>query len=156
MDIFDDWEDVLKKWPDAQANKVALILKQRMDGSWKRRFIIDFLWSGFNGGTTVPERVVLQRILDFVRSIMDLLEYCPADDPLGAVESIELVTMDFTDAFYTLWLHEPARGKLAIRTLQGWAAFSRLCFGTSGALLIWGRVAASACRLAQATFAASE
>ena len=80
------------------------------------------------------------------------MEYCSDEDPLFAADMIELVTMDFSDAFYTLWLEESARGKLAFRTLKGWAVFSRLCFGMSGAPLIWGRVAALACRLAQAIF----
>ena len=48
VDLSENWEDVLPEWPGAQANRVALILKQRTDGSWTRRFIIDLLRSGFN------------------------------------------------------------------------------------------------------------
>jgi hypothetical protein len=156
IDLFDFREEVISKWPDAQANRVALLLEERDEGSWKRRFIIDLLRSGFNGDTLIPERVVLPRISDFICSVIDLLGYCSDEDSQYAADMVEMVTMVFSDAFYTLWLKEASLGKLAFKTLQGWAVFSRLCFGMSGAPLIWGRVAASACRLAQAIYMPSE
>lgn len=125
-------------------------------GSVKRRFVIDLLRSGFNGGTAIRERIVLPQLLDFVNGILDLMEYNAPEDCSEDQVNIELMTMDFTDAFYTLWLEWEALGDLAFRTLDGWAIFLRLCFGMAGAPLVWGRVAAAACRLSQAIFAAHE
>ena len=96
------------------------------------------------------------RLVDFTDGILDLMMYNSDAENDQEDFNIELITLDFMDAFYTLWLEEAARGALAFQTLSGWAAFLRLCFGMAGAPLIWGRVAAGACRLAQATFAPSE
>ena len=153
---FPDWAKLTASWPDATANKVALILKQRTDKSWKRRFVVDLLRSGYNGDADIPERIVLPRMDDFVAGILDLLEANTFSENMAEDCNLELVAMDFSDAFYTLWLSEKDRGRLAFRTPEGWAAFKRLCFGMAGAPLIWGRVAAAACRLAQAIFSPTE
>ncbi len=108
------------------------------------------------GQADIPERIVLPRVMDFVNGIVDLMEHNTHDENMTKGCGIELVTLDFTDAFYTLWLQKDARGSLAFRTLDGWAVFMRLCFGMAGAPLVWGRVAASACRLSQAIFDPSE
>ena len=114
VSVFKSWEDVVAQWPDALVSKVALILKKRPDGSWKRRFIIDLLRSGFNGGAVIPERIVLPRISDFIESIVDLLEYnSPAENARPGL-NMELVTLDFKDAFYTLWLQADAVGSLTM------------------------------------------
>jgi hypothetical protein len=149
---FDSWDDVLKVWPHAKASKVALILKTKEDGTIKRRFVIDLLRSGTNGEMDIPERVVLPRLGDFVAGIVDLLTFNTEEQNAEFDASITLMALDFTDAFYTLWLQKQARGGFAFRTLDGWAVFRRLCFGMAGAPLIWGRVAAAACRLSQAAF----
>jgi len=151
IEVLAEWTSVIARWPSAQASKVALIIKERADRSLKLRFVVDLLRSGINGEADIPERVVLPRVSDFANSVVDLLAY-PAD----ADKSVELFTMDFTDAFYTLWLREADRGSLVFRVAEGWAVFRRLCFGMAGAPLIWGRLAASACRLGQACFRPEE
>ena len=153
---FANWDQVLATWPDAKVSKVALILKTKPDGSIKRRFVIDLLRSGENGEATITERIVLPRLQDFAAGILDLFEYNSAEQNLEADGSVTLLTIDFTDAFYTLHLDPAARGRLAFRTLAGWAVFVRLCFGMAGAPLVWGRVASAGCRLAQAIFCPTE
>ena len=64
----------------------------------------------------------------------------------------EVCVVDFEDAFHTIALKEEHRGVMAIRTLEGWAVFRRLCCGMAAAPLIWCRVGAAAARLGQACF----
>ena len=150
IEIFTDWAAVVAQWPLARASKVALIIKQRLDLSLKLRFIVDLLRSGVNGEAVIPERVVLPRIIDYANCIVDLLESQQAGT------KVELYTLDFADAFYTIWLRQADRGSLVFKVSHGWAVFNRLCFGMAGAALIWGRLAAAACRIGQATFKPDE
>jgi hypothetical protein len=48
---------------------------EKPDSTMKSRLFIDLLRSGINGDVVLPERVVLPRIIDFVDSIVDLMEY---------------------------------------------------------------------------------
>ena len=122
------------------------------------RFVVDLRRSGINGEAEIPERVVLPRIIDFAHSIVNLQEAhvhgtSAQDHPQ---KEVELLTLDFADAFYTLWLRPSDRGSLVFQVADGRAVFNRLCFGMAGAPLIWGRLAAAACRLGQACFKADE
>ena len=167
IEVLSSWTEVITRWPRAVASKIALLIKARQDGSLKLRFIMDLLRSGVNGGAIVPERVVLPRILDYTHSIVDLLEYDWASGSREVAQmevsqrqqadcQVELVTLDFADAFYTLWLQDSERGSMIFKTLSGWAVFQRVCFGMAAAPLLWGRVAAAACRIGQATFLPNE
>jgi hypothetical protein len=130
---------------------VALIVKEKPDGSLKSRLIIDLLRSGVNGDVVLKERVVLPRIADFVDGIVDLMEY-DLDSPLDDDEWYDLATVDFEDAFHTILLREADRGVMAFKTLKGWAVFTRLCCGMAGAPIVWCRTSAAGCRLCQACF----
>ena len=161
LQTFYIWAAVLLLWPLAAASKMAMIVKQRDDLSLKVRFIIDLLRSGVNGGVHVPERVILPRLTDFAAGVVNLLLFqwrARRNSPEVASKEeeedlgVELGVIDFSDAFYTLWVKEQERGLLVIRTLIGWAVFLRICFGLASAPLLWGRVAAAGCRLAQAIF----
>ena len=77
IDVFDSWDEVIKRWPEAKASKVAILVKERPDGSVKSRLIIDLLRSGVNGDVVLPERVILPRLKDYVEGIVDLLEATP-------------------------------------------------------------------------------
>jgi hypothetical protein len=151
VDLFDSWEAVVARWPNAKASKVALIVKEKPDGTHKTRLIIDLLRSGVNGDVVLPERVVLPRIADFVNGIVDLFEY-DLGTPTSGESYYELCTVDFEDAFHTLPLKEQDRGVMAFQTLTGWAVFGVLCCGMAGAPLIWCRTSAVGCRLGQAIY----
>ena len=65
-------EDELKnQFPKGTIRRLALILKEKEDGSIKRRVIIDMLRSGGNGRC---ERIVLPRIQDVVNGLKFLQE----------------------------------------------------------------------------------
>ena len=140
------------------ASKLACILKLRADGSTKVRFIIDLLRSGVNGLCKVPQRVVLPRVQDVAEDVLDLLEcqYNPwlwQADASGMEDlGVEMGCVDFTDAFYTLHACENEQGYFAFVVDLVWHIFTRIPFGLVSAPLLWARVAASACRLAQCMF----
>eukprot|EP00971_Amphidinium_carterae_P325056 6455137-Amphidinium_carterae.1 len=64
VEHFADWRDIQDKWPQAKATKVGVIVKERLDGTHKVRFVMDFLRSGVNGTLAVPEKVPLPRAAD--------------------------------------------------------------------------------------------
>ena len=107
---------LLSQWPSAVVSKLACLLKQRSDGSWKVRFIIDLLRSGTNGQCSVPQRVVLPRVQDVANDILDLWEdswnpWSWQADGNGQEDlGVEIGCVDFADAFYTLHLHPKDRG----------------------------------------------
>ena len=146
IERFRSWDEVVTRWPKAIASKVALIVKERDDGTTKVRMVIDLRRSGGNGDVILPERVVLPRLSDLTASIGNLL------DRSQAADRVELAVVDFEDAFHTLSLRERDRGVMAIRTLNGWAVFRRLCCGMAAAPLVWCRVGAAAGRLGQSLF----
>ena len=94
--------DALKKdlGQDIVVNKLGCVLKTKASGEVKVRLVTDLRRSGGNGRLKIRERVVLPRVLDLVFSILRLLEVW--ED----VSFLDLVAIDFTDAFHTLWLHE--------------------------------------------------
>ena len=53
-------------------SKLGLIIKEKPDGSQKRRIVVDALRSGANRQAACPERVVLPRPDDVFRSLQDL------------------------------------------------------------------------------------
>ena len=73
IETFDTWDQVTRRWPNALASKVALIVKERDDGTVKVRMVIDLRRSGGNGYIELPERVVLLRLSDLTASITDLM-----------------------------------------------------------------------------------
>ena len=65
------WTEVLKRWPNAIATKLAVLVKEKSDNSLKVRFIVDMLRSGINGMVTAQERIVLPRGHDLITSTLD-------------------------------------------------------------------------------------
>ena len=138
---------------------MALLLKEKPDGSIKSRLLIDLLRSGANGQVVVPERVVLPRLSDFVAGIIDVMEADVGRCHGPVTDMYEICTVDFEDAFHTLHLKERDRGTMVFRTREGWAFFSRLCCGMAAAPLLWSgsvrRAAASRSRASASTSCAS-
>ena len=53
------WEDVLCRLPEAMATKLAVLVKEKPDGTVKVRFIVGMLRSGISAMIEAGERIVL-------------------------------------------------------------------------------------------------
>ena len=62
-------EEVRRRFPEGTASRLALILKQKPDGSTKRRIVIDMKGSKGNERAPIRERIVLPRAQDIVTSL---------------------------------------------------------------------------------------
>ena len=155
--ILATWMEVLKRWTYAVATRLASIVKARVDGTLKLRFVMDLFRSGVNGRSSAPERTVLPRMTDFIHSLLDLMVILwRAGGNEKAFNDIAIMVVDFSDAFYLLHACPAERGWLVFRCAKGWAVFKRICFGMATAPLLWGRVASAAARIAQAAFREGE
>eukprot|EP00971_Amphidinium_carterae_P050746 999166-Amphidinium_carterae.1 len=54
--------EAMDRFPRGVVSKLALLIKQKADGSVKRRIIVDLLRSGANAQARAPERILLPRI----------------------------------------------------------------------------------------------
>ena len=61
-----------------------------------------------------------------------------------------LGTIDFADAFHTLFAHPSERGKLVFEAFGKWYVYRRIPFGLASAPLLWARLAAACMRVSQA------
>ena len=144
-DCVDTWEQVVSMvGTDAKLTQLACIIKNK-EGKEKVRLVVDMRRSGINGTMTLLERVVLPRIPDVAKSCDELLKTSNPDDQL------EFFVCDFSDAFYTLKLHDSERKWVVCKGLDSRYYVMRcVCFGLACGPLLWGRLASSAMRLAQA------
>ena len=62
-------ETIHERFPEGTASRLALILKQKADGSTKRRIVIDMRRSKGNERARVGERIILPRAQDIVTSL---------------------------------------------------------------------------------------
>jgi hypothetical protein len=142
-------------------SKLGLIVKEKQDGTKKRRVIVDALRSGANQQAACPERIVLPRPDDVQRMLEDMKSSEPqlkawyrAQDQDQSEWAAELVAADFTDAF----THFP----VAPQELQQCISpagdgkhvfvFVALFFGHKTAPLLMCRLAALLSRILQGMF----
>ena len=88
--------------PAGTVSKMALILKEKEDGSVKRRIILDMRRSQGNLRAQVDERIVLPRIQDVVGSLRELWETKHQQSEYGANDKedyFEFYMIDLADAF---------------------------------------------------------
>eukprot|EP00972_Heterocapsa_arctica_P020836 3070763-Heterocapsa_arctica.AAC.1 len=81
---------------------MATIVKYKRDNSKKSRIIVDMLRPGFNGMTTVPERVVLPRPIEAVNGACELM----ARRDRSRDDQVELASADFSDAYPHLCINQ--------------------------------------------------
>ena len=149
--LAEGWAEIVPTWaqvvqlfgPEARLTSIACIIKQS-HGKEKVRLVVDMRRSSVNGLMTVKERVVLPRVSDVAKSVQALAY---SDSHL-----LELLCIDFKDAFYTMPAHPDERGYLVVKDTQGRYICIKVCaFGLASAPLLWCRLAACVMRLAQAT-----
>ena len=162
-----DENELKQQFPTGTISKLALILKEKEDGSIKRRVIIDLLRSGGNSRCKIRERIVLPRVQDVVDSLKYLRE-----QRFGVVlkaqkeewpdqeqcQDIELVSADLADAYCHLAVAEKELGNCATPSMSPgkYLVFTAMLFGFRGAPLIMGRFAATLARMLQALIPADE
>jgi hypothetical protein len=162
-----DENELKRQFPTGTISKLALILKEKEDGSIKRRVIIDLLRSGGNSRCKIRERIVLPRVQDVVDSLKYLreqrfgvmLKAQKEDWPdQEQCQDIELVSADLADAYCHLAVAEKELGNgVTPSTSQGkYLVFTAMLFGFRGAPLIMGRFAATLARMLQALIPADE
>ena len=93
------WEEVLQflGTDEVAINKLALVSKQKPDGSWKHRLIWDLLRSGVNLLVNQGERVILPRVQDVLQ---DAAELAKPGDGRSSGPPVLLVGTDISDAFH--------------------------------------------------------
>ena len=119
--------------------KLALISKQKEDGTWKHRLIWDLLRSEVNDSVVCPERIVLPRIQDAVDDARSLLRGCADDPAIG----LEWLVLDVADAFHNIPLKPQERRFACGKVGNRFIVFRVLCMGGKSAPTIWGRFAAA-------------
>eukprot|EP00971_Amphidinium_carterae_P090780 1796912-Amphidinium_carterae.1 len=90
-----DSDSALKQFPGGVVSRLAILVKTRLDGSIKRRIIVDLLRSGANSRSRCEERIVLPRVAD----VLDDLRSLGHD---AGDENFEMATADFSDAYMHL------------------------------------------------------
>ena len=139
------WEDLVAELgPDVVVDKLGCVLKVKISGNIKARLVTDLRRPGGNGRLKIRERVVLPRVLDLVYSILRLVEYW------GDITLVELAAIDFSDAFHTIFLRMASAPLCVFEPNGKYYIHQRLPVGLASAPLVWGRLAAAACRLTQA------
>ena len=123
-------------------SKMGCLVSEK-DGRVKIRLIHDLRRSLVNSQVIVEERLVLPRLSDLIRDVLDLL------DLLEKGESVELFGGDFKDAFKQLFVHADERRFLSGEALGGFFIYATILFGIGSGPLTWGRVAAATMRLTQ-------
>ncbi|CAL1167184.1 unnamed protein product [Cladocopium goreaui] len=153
--ILMDWEEVQSYFDKGTVSRLALILKEKPDGSMKRRVVVDLLRSGGNSRTTTPERIVLPRIVDVTRMARDMAVKNEGDNE---DRSAEFVMFDLQDAFCHFPVcREELSNCLAPGNRENQAIlFRALLFGFKSAPLLMGRLSAAVGRLWQSLMSPTE
>ena len=132
------------KYGPLTPSRVGVLVKE---GEVRRvRLIHDLSRSGVNHRIGLPERLVLPRLSDAMPSIQTLLSDKSSD------EEVELLVLEFKDAFKHLHAHPDERPFLSGTGLDGWLVYLTVLFGVVSGPSVWGRVAALVMRATQALF----
>eukprot|EP00435_Cladocopium_sp_Y103_P072540 s106_g40.t1 len=157
------WEDLHKRFPEGTASKLALIIKQKPDGSTKRRIVIDMKRSQGNKRAKVEERIILPRAQDIVNSLRVMRarehELREEGEPRSLLKGsqmyeeaeTEFIMLDLQDAFCHFGVHPEELKHCVSPGLESgtgilWVA---MLFGFRGAPLVMGRLSAAVGRLVQ-------
>lgn len=118
-------------------------MQTKTSGDVKARLVTDLRRSGGRGRLKIRVRVVLPRVIDLVFSVIRLLEVW------GDISLLELVAIDFADAFHLIWLYGEERPLCVFESGGVFYVYFRLPFGLASAPLVWGRLAAATFRVVQ-------
>ena len=145
------WKEVVELVGEgAKLTKLGCIVKMK-DGKEKVRLIVDCRRSGINGLMALKQWVILPRVSDVAQSIHALfLQNNRSSD-------LEFCIADFRDAFYTLPLRANEKKCAVLKGDDNMLYLMQVvCFGFACGPVLWSRLAAAACRVAQAEVTDSE
>ena len=154
-------DQVKSSFGDPVLSKLALIVKEKEDGTKKRRVIVDALRSGANGRAKCPERIILPRCEDIHRALLDMKSVEPdlrrwyqSSSTDWSEWGAELVSADLTDAFTHFPVAWEELGQCVSPAGDGIHAyvFIALFFGHKSAPLVMCRFAALLTRLIQGLY----
>ena len=121
---------------DLTLNRLGLVTKSKPDGTLKHRMIWDLRRSGVNGVLAQGERIVLPRLSDLMRDVIELA------GPGRSGSDIVLLGADISDAFHQVPLN-PAERRFTLASVGDRVyEFKVLVFGSGSAPTVWGRYAA--------------
>ena len=147
-------EEASRRFGSGTVSHLALIVKDKPDGSRKRRVIVDMRRSGGNDRATCPERIILPRIADVTNMAKDMfirserLIHQGKRKRVGSEVEAELVSFDLQDAFCHFGLcQSELRNALAPRDDNTFLLFRAMLFGFKTAPLIMGRLSSAVGRL---------
>lgn len=159
-------EEVHRRFPEGTASRLALIIKQKADGSTKRRIVIDMKRSHGNDRARIQERIVLPRAMDIVTSLRVMRarenELRGEDRRRSALKGsrthgeseVEFILLDLQDAFCHFGVHASELKHCVSPGLESGTAllWVAMLFGFKGAPLVMGRLSAAVGRLLQSLF----
>ena len=114
------------------------------------RLIHDLRRSGVNARLILPGRVVLPRVGEVTRSVIELFGHTQRGD------EVSFMSLDFKDAFKQLVVSDEEKRFLSGKVGRRWFVYHRLLFGVASGPLLWGRVGAFVGRSTQALYAPAE
>ena len=147
--FFETYEELLDYLgvDDVVLSKLALISKDRPDGTTKHRLIWDLLRSDVNAATSLFERIILPRLQDAVEDAQHLLR---------TGSEIEWMVLDIADAFHNVPLHPSERKYVCTKVGDRFVVFKVMCMGGKASPNVWGRFAAAIGRILASLFDPSE
>ena len=142
------WEWVEANLHSGTTSKMALILKEKPDGSTKRRIILDLRRSMGNSRSEVGERIVLPRLVDVVAMLRALWK-TKVPKPTGEEDDFEFACIDLSDAFCHFSVHKDELRHCVSPNENGDGAllWTAMLFGFKAAPLLMGRLSAALGRL---------
>ena len=150
-------EEAEKSFPRRTVSKLGLILKQREDGSTKKRIIVDMRRSQGNLKAHLPERLILPRPMDVISMTRDVFDKeGPRKTSNQEMWGSEYVLIDVTDAFMSFGIHKEERGHCIspfpkmTSSDPDLVCFTALLFGGKTAPLLYSRLASLVSRILQA------
>ena len=144
--------NMLKELKGYTVSRLGLILKERPDGSTKRRIILDLRRSGGNLKSRLPEKLVLPRLSDLISMARSMHQCKHVEEPRNfAKVGQEFALVDVQDAFTTLAVHERELPHTFAPGLEPdeLIMFRALLFGYKTAPLLYSRFAAFVSRMLQ-------
>ena len=162
------WDWVETTFSSGTCSKMALIIKEKSDGTRKRRIVIDMRRSMGNARCRISERITLPRIQDLVADLRRMMEkkedlkdilmrrYGP--DDIEDWDETEFVLIDLRDAFCHLAI-DPREWKHTItpdENEKGALLWPAMLFGYKAAPLHMGRLASAIGRIIQSMVSPSE